>query len=288
MIPETILIIGSMKSGTTTLFDLLARHPAIAPARNKEPGFFAFEEVFALGFGWYDALFAFDPARHRYGLEGSTDYTKHPFCTGVAERLIASAPRRFRLIYLMRHPLRRIESHARHAQLTRREVGRCTSPRADHSFDVGVSPVALAASRYAEQLERFAAFRDEGRLLPLVMEDLTRDQAGVLARVLAFLDLPHDPALDVAVHRNSIARPMRVPGYWQTLSGLGPLTAAVKALTPKTLRRRLRSRALEPAEIPGRFAFTPEEEASLLAALADDLAALRERWGIDTRAAWGL
>jgi hypothetical protein len=124
MIPETILIIGSMKSGTTTLFDLLARHPAIAPARNKEPGFFAFEEVFALGFGWYDALFAFDPARHRYGLEGSTDYTKHPFCTGVAERLIASAPRRFRLIYLMRHPLRRIESHARHAQLTRREVGR--------------------------------------------------------------------------------------------------------------------------------------------------------------------
>jgi len=30
-----------MKAGTTTLFDLLSRHPGIAPARIKEPNFFA-------------------------------------------------------------------------------------------------------------------------------------------------------------------------------------------------------------------------------------------------------
>ena len=42
-----IVIIGTMKSGTTTLFDVLARHPAIAPASNKVPGFFAFDEIWS-------------------------------------------------------------------------------------------------------------------------------------------------------------------------------------------------------------------------------------------------
>ena len=43
-IKEYILIIGAMKCGTTTLFDLLAQHPQIAPCKPKEPGFFAFED----------------------------------------------------------------------------------------------------------------------------------------------------------------------------------------------------------------------------------------------------
>ena len=44
-----ILIIGAMKSGTTSLFATLAQHPQIAPAHPKEPGFFAFEDVNAQG-----------------------------------------------------------------------------------------------------------------------------------------------------------------------------------------------------------------------------------------------
>ena len=38
------LIIGAMKAGTTTLFDHLAAHPAVAPSHPKEPGFFAFDD----------------------------------------------------------------------------------------------------------------------------------------------------------------------------------------------------------------------------------------------------
>ena len=79
----------------TTLFDALAQHPAIAPCTPKEPGFFAFEEVWAQGFDWYESLFHFDPHVHRFALDGSTDYTKRPFCDGVAARLAASAPRDF-------------------------------------------------------------------------------------------------------------------------------------------------------------------------------------------------
>lgn len=64
MIKNYVLIIGAMKSGTTTLFDLLSAHPAIAPCSLKEPGFFAFEDRWAEGFAWYESLFDFDPEQH--------------------------------------------------------------------------------------------------------------------------------------------------------------------------------------------------------------------------------
>ena len=35
------MIIGAMKCGTSSLFDLLARHPCIAGSIDKEPEFFA-------------------------------------------------------------------------------------------------------------------------------------------------------------------------------------------------------------------------------------------------------
>jgi len=64
-IPRYLLLIGSMKAGTTTLFNYLAQHPGIAGAEPKEPGFFAFDETFDQGRDWYDGLFGFDPEVHR-------------------------------------------------------------------------------------------------------------------------------------------------------------------------------------------------------------------------------
>ncbi len=40
MIPNFVLIIGAMKSGTTTLYDYLAQHPQIAPAAREGTGIF--------------------------------------------------------------------------------------------------------------------------------------------------------------------------------------------------------------------------------------------------------
>ena len=167
-----IIIIGAMKSGTTTLFDVLAQHPEIAPASNKEPGFFAFEDIHAQGYDWFDGLFDFDPDQHRYRLEASTDYTKTPFVTGVLERTTAREEGEVKLIYIMRHPLRRLESHARHTERTRREVGQIISPRPSHSLEAGLSPVSLATSAYATQLKPYAAAREAGQLHCLTLEAL--------------------------------------------------------------------------------------------------------------------
>lgn len=83
MIERFAIIIGSMKSGATTLANTLGRHPAVALANPKEPGCFAFDETHARGPDWYEGLFRFDPAHRRRRAPGMGNRdlilrTKHP------------------------------------------------------------------------------------------------------------------------------------------------------------------------------------------------------------------
>ena len=51
------LIIGAMKSATTTLHEQLARQPGFCMSRPKEPNFFGGDDVYARGFDWYASIF---------------------------------------------------------------------------------------------------------------------------------------------------------------------------------------------------------------------------------------
>ncbi len=71
------IIIGAMKSATTTLHGLLASQPGVFMSTPKEPCFFSDDEVWARGVGWYASLFEAAPAGALLG-ESSTHYTKLP------------------------------------------------------------------------------------------------------------------------------------------------------------------------------------------------------------------
>ena len=283
-----VIIIGAMKSGTTTLFDTLAQHPAIAPAYPKEPGFFAFDEAWNKGFDWFDSLFDFDPEVHRYRLEGSTDYTKLPFAPGVWERMTANPDVSVKLLYIMRHPLRRIESHARHVQGARMELGLQVSPRPDHALTAGLSALNIATSQYAMQLDAFAEARAAGNLHCLTLEGLKADPTGTLAEIYAFLDL--DPALgakDLPVSNAAQGRTRTHP-LWERLIKIRPLIAAGKALLPTGLRSRIRGQFRQKVVTEGRFALTDEETIFLETLYGPDLSRLRDEYGIDTARFWNL
>ena len=290
MIDRYGLIIGAMKAGTTSLFGHLARHPHIAGAKPKEPGFFAFDDIFANGRDWYDGLFSFDPAVHRVALEASTDYSKYPHCQGVSARLAAFSGE-FRLIYTLRNPLRRIESHALHVQTRRREVGRIESDRPDHSLDAGVSPVSLDVSRYAMQLDQYKDYFDRGAVLITTVERLSADPSGVARAACAHLGVDPDLLPDEVERRNEGAQ--SVPGrkvhpLWKAASSIGPLKAAVKAVMPQDVRKKLRMKTRPKVEARGRFVLTAGEEASIVETLRDDLIRLRDVYGIDCEAEWGI
>lgn len=291
MTPDTenyVIIIGAMKSGTTTLFSMLAEHPKIAPAQPKEPGFFAFDEVFSRGFDWYHGLFEFDPARHRYRLEASTDYTKVPFVTGVVERMQTRPQARYKLIYIMRHPLRRLESHAQHVQLTQKEIGQTISPRQDHSFDNGISPASLAMTQYATQLDQYRDAIEAGDVFLTTLEELTQAPDEVLGKIYGFLDLAPPPGPAVTQQRNAANDKVRMHGSWAFLTNAPLLMAFGKRLLPTALRERIKLFFRRSAVPEGRFRLTPSEQATLSDQLSPDLARLQSDYGIDVVGLWGL
>lgn len=288
MIENYLLIIGSMKSGTTLLFHYLSQHPAIAPCSNKEPGFFAFDETYDRGFDWFEALFAFDTSRHKYAMDGSTDYTKAPYCSGVVERLAASAPRKFKLIYVMRNPLRRIESHAQHVQLSKMEVGRIVAERHDHSLDNGISDVSLHISEYADQIDHYRDYLYRGDLLLLTLEELSRDPVGTMETVYRFLGL-EPVALPAEGEKVNVAEnKRRLHPVFKAINGIPAVTALGRTLIPQSLRQRIKDMARVKATVKGRFKLTSEEEAELLKRYRPGLCRLRDQYGVDVERLWGI
>src|SRR5262249_60849256 len=92
------IVIGAMKSATTTLHEQLARQSGIFMTRPKEPNFFSDDEVRARGWAWYGSLFRPAGAGDLRG-ESSTHYTKLPTYPRAVERMVRDLPR-LKLIYV--------------------------------------------------------------------------------------------------------------------------------------------------------------------------------------------
>ena len=110
-LPEFI-IIGAMKSATSTLHNQLSAQPGIFMSTPKEPNFFSDDGIYKQGLGWYSGLFNEAVAEDICG-ESSTHYTKLPDYPQTIQRLKAAIPQP-KLIYVMRHPVDRLISHYMH------------------------------------------------------------------------------------------------------------------------------------------------------------------------------
>ena len=286
MIRNHILIIGAMKSGTTTLFDQLAADPRIAGATPKEPGFLAFEEVFAQGWDWYDALHGFEAGTHAYALDGSTDYAKHPFVTDVQRRMASAPERRFKLIYVLRDPLARLESHARHTQLYKMEVGRFVSPRPDHSLEAGLSPVNLAVSDYAAQLDQWAEAHARGDLFVTTTDRLAADGPGLMAELSGFLGLDNLRWREDAARANGADAQTEENPALVAAGRVAPLRAVAKAILPRGAREAIKRGASRRMVAEGRFRLTEAEAEALRARYAPMLDRLAAEYGVAVPEEW--
>src|SRR5262249_53847165 len=106
------IVIGAMKSATTTLHEQLRRQPGLFMCRPKEPNFFSADAIHARGWAWYGSLFRSAGTEELRG-ESSTHYTKLPTYPRTVERMVQDLPR-LKLIYLMRHPIDRLISQYVH------------------------------------------------------------------------------------------------------------------------------------------------------------------------------
>jgi hypothetical protein len=194
------LIIGAQRSGTSSLYRYLGRHPGVAPSFRKEVEFFS--RYYSRGVPWYRAHFELEAGRQRLRFEATPDYLFHPL---AAERAAAVVPEA-RLIALLRNPVFRAWSHYQHMVdlgfetlafdgALDAEAKRCAPELAALDADPDYDAKALlrysyvARGRYAEQLDRWLAVFPPEQLLVLRSEDFFRDTTTVFARILEFLEL---------------------------------------------------------------------------------------------------
>ena len=102
-------IIGAAKSGTSSLFEYLCRHPEIYIPKIKETEYFSKPSVYNKGEEWYKKLFD-EAKKDQLCGDASTTYSRWPH-TLDAPKLIAKSVPAANFIYNMRHPVERAYSH---------------------------------------------------------------------------------------------------------------------------------------------------------------------------------
>ena len=163
MLPS-FLLIGAMKSGTTTLYWHLREHPDVFMATPKEPNFF--NDHWHRGVGWYERLFAGAGGAQARG-EASVRYTSYPDDSECPSRTASVIPN-VRLLHVVRDPNACMRSHYLHEVAALREHRPVEQALREN-------PSYLDLSRYATQLERYLDHFPHEQLLVVRAEDLFRD-----------------------------------------------------------------------------------------------------------------
>jgi hypothetical protein len=224
------LIIGAQRSGTTSLFQYLARHPDVLPPLGKEIHYFDFH--YARGITWYRGRFPYSYRLRRGALtlDASPYYLMHPLVPGRAAQLLPEV----KLIALLRNPVDRALSHYQHevrdgreslsfAEAIDRESERLAGEEERLRSDPDYYSYAhhrfsyTRRGLYLDQLRRWVEHFPRSRLLVLQSEWLFRDPAAATAAVQQFLGL----------------RPHRLEGYKPFLHG------SYDRAMPPELRARL-------------------------------------------------
>lgn len=171
---------GFSKCGTTSLCALLNDHPDIFIPGIKEPNFFAFN--YNKGWDHYESLFE---GAHKDQLlgDGSTFYSAAEFAELAATRIAANFPN-IRLLFIARHPIRRIESSFReiHHSGSKFEV--------DAPFSIGQALKSLPIipdTLYWERINSFRSRIPDKHIHVLFLEDLHQNPAKTLAGCFRFL-----------------------------------------------------------------------------------------------------
>lgn len=180
------IIIGAAKSATTTLTTILPRHPDFFISKPKEPKFFG--RRYDQGWEWYGRLFKHGAKKKLRG-EGSTMYTSALSSFTHAPALMHRYLPDLKLVYVVRHPLERLESQWRHRKGRKRRTP---------SFEAMLKSrhlrkLVLGCSLYHERLQSFRAYYPDEQIHCLTFEDLVNEPKATLRELLLFLGARYRP-----------------------------------------------------------------------------------------------
>lgn len=210
------LIVGAMKSGTTSLYEDLAKHPGLFLPKNKEPMYFSEEKTF-IGKLKYKGLFLRAKSVQLCG-EGSTTYTMLPEYSDVARRVYDECGD-IKIIYMVRDPISRIRSHLMHDVI----AGRLNSVA---TIDWTKKNKYSNVSSYSMQLKPWLSTFGKENVLVLQFEEYLLNREQCLLKVIEFLKIEKvmitnndnkvNPSIGRQVPKNNFLKKLAASYFYRT------------------------------------------------------------------------
>lgn len=190
------VIIGSMRSGTTSLYQYLKSHPDVIGSSVKEPSFFSWDS--RMGIKKYMSLFPLkEEATDKLVFEASATYLHH---RKAARRLNAAIPS-IKIIVNLRDPIARAVSHYNYyanpespfglenpEQIETRDITQAFTDDLqghEHRWNKKYCRFSL----YGEQLEPYYELFGSQNILTLELQQMEKDPGSLMGRVSRFLGI---------------------------------------------------------------------------------------------------
>ena len=279
------LIVGSMKSGTTSLFNYLSQHPQIAGARRKEPNFFSYDDRWEQGWQWYLKEWEdWNPDIHKIALEATINYTKYPVYPNAAERIYQLKDRaNFKFVYVLRNPIERIESQYTYDLSS---IYRADSVKKISAEDLDLDREILETSRYAKQLKEYCRFFPRKSILLIDFATFKRDNLQVLQEICRFFEVDANYQFqDLNVVHNPTKNRIIDDNLWRSFRKIKPLRKMVNRTITKDTKTKLHG--LFGTKVEHNFRLSSKQKKFVLTELEEDLLSLSNDYGFDI-SNWGI
>lgn len=204
MVLPNFVVIGAMKSGTSTVYANLKMHPKIGMSKLKEPSFFS-ERYLKKDLQWYEGQF--DEGFLLNG-DSSPNYSKLHLFPNTAKRMFKLLPDA-KIIYITRDPYERIISHLHH------NIYRDRLKKSNVDYEVMKDSNYILTSSYLKQITEYLKYYDLKNFLFITNEELKRDLNGTMNKISNFLGVDYFDFSTKTVTRNHSSNKFLIKKYDQ-------------------------------------------------------------------------
>ncbi|PCJ67862.1 MAG: hypothetical protein COA58_01615 [Bacteroidetes bacterium] len=257
------IVIGAMKSGTTTLAEILNNQKSIEISNPKEPMYFLKNGICSANTDLeYHNFWKNENEKVLMG-EASTMYSGYPEYKGVAENIYKYNPD-VKIVFLVRNPVDRIESHYAY------RLSRGVSTKDSMENEIRNDSRFVERSQYYMQISQYDKLFPKNQIKIVFFEDFLENKIEFISDLLQFLnvDFSKNSDIDVWANKSTDTRRLNKSGKKLTKLGLHELLPSFA----KSLLKRIF--AVSISEKPK---FTNSFRKELFASLEEDVMKFQDR-----------
>jgi hypothetical protein len=221
MLPN-FLVIGAPKCGTSSLCHLLGQHPQIFMSKVKEPHFFGRNDPLKT-LKWYKNHFRGSEGFKAVG-EGSTSYT-HPHIIKKAAFSISEMLPKCRLIYIVRNPIKRLESDWK---MRKREGW----AQGSLSETVNAQETLVSHGMYFKNITVYRKLFNDSQILILFLEDFSINPMIELKKCFKHLGVDDSIKIKNPEKPLNVSAQFRKDGFTASIVRKTPMFIYLKKVMP--------------------------------------------------------